>query len=335
MDFHKLTTRYQQFGGLRLVWEYAKLGLLGKVVKSFFRCLFRKQSFKKMYSAVQGEVKPFLTNKYNYSLSKRKEYYSKQVLVHQKSNIVWFCWLQGLDQAPDIVKVCYNSLVREFKGLKIQGSKEDRYEIKVIDAENWKEYIEFPDYIVRKWEKKQMPPALFSDLLRLQLLIKYGGAWIDSTVLCTGFNGSSVQELKKYLDADLFLFQYTQPGEKWSGNISNWFITAHSNNEILMVLRDMLFDYWKDYSCTLYYYIFHLFFKMVAKEYPDQIAAMPYGYSVNSLMLLHHWGETFDQRKWDRFTYNASFHKLAFRVNQNTINKSENFYNYILKTYLS
>lgn len=182
----------------------------------------------------------------------------------------------------------------------------------MIDAENWKEYIELPDYIVKKWEKKQIPPAIFSDLLRLQLLIEYGGTWIDSTVLCTGFQDSS-SKFQEYLDADLFLFQYTPEGTTKNISISNWFISAHSNNEVLMTLRDMLFAYWKDYNCTLDYYIFHLFFAMVAKEYPEQITAMPYGYSMNSLALLHHWGENFDHAKWNILTSKVCFHKITFR----------------------
>ena len=115
-------------------------------------------------------------------------------------------------------------------------------------------------------------------------------------------------------------------------SISNWFISAHSNNEVLMTLRDMLFAYWKDYNCTLDYYMFHLFFQMVAKEYPKEIAAMPYGYSMNSLVLLHHWDETFDQKKWDKLISRVSFHKLAFRVGMKTKVNKNNFYNYIVNT---
>ena len=94
-------------------------------------------------------------------------------LYRNRSNVVWFCWLQGLDEAPAIVKACYNSLkrhlVQEFKVQGVQG-----YVIKVIDSDNWKEYVELPSYIVKKWEKGRSPAALFSDLLRLELLIKYG-----------------------------------------------------------------------------------------------------------------------------------------------------------------
>lgn len=172
-----------------------------------------------------------------------------------------------MEQAPELVHVCYESLKQNLP---------DR-EINVIDAKNWKEYIELPDYVFHRWEKKQIAPANFSDLLRLELLIKYGGTWVDSTVLCTGFKFQD--QSFKYLDADLFLFQYTPDGTTKGVSISNWFITNCTNNEVLMAVRDMLYAYWKDYDCTLDYYMFHLFFEMVAREYPEQVGKMPYGSS--------------------------------------------------------
>lgn len=164
------------------------------------------------------------------------------------------------------------------------------------------------------------------------MLIKYGGTWIDSTVLCTGFNGLKVQEFKEYLDADLFMFQYTKQGGI-PVSISNWFISSCQNNEVLIVLRDMRYAYWKDYNCTLDYYIFHLFFSMLSKEYSEEIKAMPYGQSMNSLMLLQHWDEKYSQEKWNRLTSHVCFHKLVFRVDENVKYNKENYYNYILSEY--
>ncbi len=314
MDLHRLVSRYKQFGGLRLVWQYTKLGALSVGAKGFVRCMIKRRSFKAIYPEVLNRVEPFLAERFQVSRFKVKE----NGLPHEHPKVIWWCWLQGKEQAPPIVQACYTSL---------QSNLPD-YEIRVINAENWNEYIELPDYIVKKWGKRQIPPALFSDLLRLQLLIKYGGTWIDSTVLCTG-----TIHLKDYLDADLFLFQYSKPETTEDISISNWFISAYSNNEVLMVLKDMLYAYWKDYNCTLDYYIFHLFFKMVAEEYPEQIAAMPYGQSQNSLVLLHHWGEKFKQKKWDKLTSQVYFHKLAFRVGENVTKDKENYYNYILTEY--
>ena len=318
MDFQKLISRYKQFGGARLIGQYTKLGILPVVMKGFFNCLIKRQSFKAIYPGVLKMVEPMLIAMYG---SRIQEYKSSSV-EHEHPKLIWWCWLQGKDQAPPVVQACYNSLRNNFPG----------YEIKVIDSVNWKEYVGLPGYIVKKWEKKRIPQALFSDLLRLQLLIKYGGLWIDSTVLCTGLNDSNVQEYKKYLDADLFLFQYTPEGTAKHISISNWFISAHSNNVVLMTLRDLLFSYWKDYDCTLDYYIFHLFFTMAAEEYPEQVATMPYGDSVWSTTLMHHLGDTFNKEKWDKLVSKVSIHKLTYRLNDDIKNNKDNYYNYVLKS---
>ena len=318
MVIKRVLVRFHQWGGIRLVKEYARLGVLSPISKTFLRCLVKKRPFKLVNETIHRELENFLTEKYSDVLRERKAYYAKQEIVHSHCNYVWFCWLQGLEQAPPIVQACYRSL---------KNNLTDR-EIKVIDEKNWREYVELPKHIVNRWEKKQIPPALFSDLLRLQLLIQYGGSWIDSTVLCTG-----VDHARKYLDANLFLFQYVSP-ENYPASfcgISNWFITSCTNNELLLVLRDMLYAYWADYDCTLYFFIFHHFFNMIAKEYPNEISMMPFGYSIWSLTLQRHWGEPFSQKKWDKLTGQVNFHKLTYRVDEKVAMDKENYYNWILK----
>ena len=400
MDFQKLITRYRQFGGFRLIREYAKLGALWPAVKAAWWFTVKGSWFKVgvfqcckgLYGEVIRKVEPYLIERYGTQISQIAQNVSNDN-ANDNANAndndastpstgsgsssgpgsatgtktIWWCWLQGLDAAPPIVKACYNSL-KQLTG----------YSLVVIDNSNWREYVELPGYIVEKWEKGRIPAAMFSDLLRVELLIRYGGTWIDSTVLCTGVvndndnanvnlgspGGSKSQEkltqnlsnseltadskrmvnlsnhstlnsqlkhkMLEYLDAPLFVFQYNRQG---SGevSISNWFITACRNNEVLLVLREMLHAYWKDYDCVLDYYMFHLFFAMIAKECPEAIAAMPYAQSQHSLVLLHHLGEKFDQRKWDRLTSQVGFHKLAFRVSESIKNDNENFYNYILR----
>ena len=96
------------------------------------------------------------------------------------------------------------------------------------------------------------------------------------------------------------------------------------------MLRDMLLEYWKGYDCTIDYYVFHLFFEMVAREMPERVGAMPYGNSMDSLVLMNHWGETFSQKKWDRLTKKVAFHKLTYRVSNEMKKDKENYYNRIL-----
>ena len=319
MDFQKLISHCKQFGGLKLVWQYTKLGALWPAVRMGTRCLVTGRSFKAIYPEVLRKVEPQLEAKYAPLIRTSRIKYLEAKLEHKRSKIIWLCWLQGYENAPEMVKVCCASIRKHLPG----------YEIKWIDNNNWREFVQLPGYVVRKWEQGRIPAANFSDLLRLELLVRYGGTWMDSTVLCTGETSKGLP-LSAYLDTDLFVFQYSKPGDE-EINISNWFISACTNNEVLMVLRDMLLAYWRDYDCTVDYYIFHLFLSLVAKEFPEQIAAMPYGSSQRSIALMRHWGEPFDQEKWDRLVSRVGFHKLSYRVDRSVMEDKENYYHWILK----
>lgn len=317
MDFHRLINKYKAFGGRELVREYARLGLIGPILKAFLKCLFRRRSFKAVYGPVLKKVEPALVARYDELLKSRIKEYRKAGMEHTHSRKIWFCWLQGMDKMPDIVRACWNSLHRHL------GDRE----IVFIDSDNWREFVELPDYVQQKWAEGKIPAALFSDLLRLELLTRYGGAWIDSSVLCTGGGQSYL------LDADLFLFQYTKPDSDVFGGVSNWFISAVSAHPLLLALRDVLYAYWRDYDCTLDYYMFHLFFGRIQVHCPEEIAGMPYEYSPRSLALMHNWGERFDEARWDRLTGRVAFHKLSNRPGKKVCGNPDNYYNEILRRY--
>ena len=333
---HILKTRVRQLGGLRLVREYARLGVLWPMVKAMARNPLSRQSYKNAYAVALRRVEVLLQEKYRPVMREIAEQVRNEgkTLGHRRSKKIWFCWLQGLEEAPEVVKACYNSLVRHL-GVAGRGStgspiaRNEGYEIIVIDGKNWREYVELPEYVVEKWQRGLIPAAHFSDLLRLELLIRYGGTWIDSTVLCTGEPADGLP-LTAYLDADLFMFQYTRPGSSEWGGIGNWFISACTNNEVLTVLREMLLAYWKDYDCVLDYYLFHLFFSMLRDVFPEEIGAMPYAYAPRSLALVHHWGEPFDEAKWQRLTERVCFHKLTYMKDKVPAKVEGTYYEYIL-----
>ena len=120
MDFAKLITRFRQFGGRHLVWEYAKLGGLPVLVEGFLKCLAR--SFKGIYPEVLKKVEPFLAERFQVSRFK----FHDTGLTHEHPKVIWWCWLQGIGAVPPIVKACYNSIKQQIT---------DR-EIRVIDERN-------------------------------------------------------------------------------------------------------------------------------------------------------------------------------------------------------
>ena len=72
MDFQKLITRYKQFGGVELVWQYVKLGAVPTVLKGLWRFTVKGswfkvgvfQCFKGLYGEIIRKVEPFLVQKY-------------------------------------------------------------------------------------------------------------------------------------------------------------------------------------------------------------------------------------------------------------------------------
>jgi len=244
----------------------------------------------------------------------RKDFYESNELEQIRPNKVWTCWLQGFDKAPELVKACQTSWK------KYLADKE----IIQLTYENYKEYVTLPEHIVHRYERGQMPPALFSDLLRLEVLIKFGGTWMDASILCTGSNPEPV-----IMDCDLFMFQALQKGKYRFLGTSNWFITSCSNNKLLMILRDVLYQYWKDYDCTLDYYMFHDFFYTIGNLYPEEIAAMPRKNRLLPLMLMQRIGDKYDEEWMKKLTDRCCFHKLNYRLSEAVLNDNGNFYHVV------
>lgn len=282
---------------------YAHVGLLSEFVKQGLYVLLRKKTINEAYSCIQSKVVPHLQKQYSPLLKMLILRYSNTEQFHEKNNKVWICWLQGMENAPEIVQICYASLKRYLI---------DR-EIIVITEENINQYVEFPEHIQRKYKEGIIPCAQFTDLLRLELLIRYGGTWIDSTVLCTG-NVNDNHNINDYLNADLFLFQFLKRDETKSRGISNWFITASTNQKVLLILRDMLYQYWRDYDCLVAYFIFHIFFSMIAGELPEEIKKIPRRSNQYCFYLEHRLGDRYQEEWMQELTSRCCFHKLNRRL---------------------
>lgn len=140
---------------------------------------------------------------------------------------IWIYWSQGFDVAPWIVKQCVTSW----------KLKNPDWELIQLDDKNVFSYIDF-NYLPSNYNKLSL--AHKSDLLRLNLLIKYGGVWVDATTLC---NVPLDNWLYNYFNTD-FPFMFREPGV--DRVISNWFIASRAGNPILINLRSNLVDYWNN-----------------------------------------------------------------------------------------
>lgn len=315
----RLLHRFREFGGFKLLREYARMGLLPLCFKQAMAVLIRRKTPLEAYSCILEQAGKFLMGKYEPVLADIETSYSKET-GGSHSQYVWMCWLQGMEKAPKLVQVCYRSILQHLQ---------DR-EVALLTEENINQYVSLPDYIVKKYRDGIIPTAHFTDLLRLELLIKYGGIWVDATVLCTGFEDLKDQAFRGIFDADLFLFQQLRKGETRFLGISNWFISACADNWVLKELRDLLFRYWKDYDCVVHYYVFHLFFGMIMEKHPEEVAKMPrYGNRVPHY-LSRRMGDKYDETWMQELKEHCCFHKLSYRLCDSGLESKGTFYDEII-----
>jgi len=212
---------------------------------------------------------------------------------HKHSNKVWWCWLQGEENAPPICKACLKSIRDNFK---------DR-EIIIITEDNYMDFIEIPDYIIRKYNNGVISRTHFSDIIRLELLIKYGGTWIDSSVLVTDYN-------KDYFDKDLFLFKtFMSPNSAIIS--SNWFITSEVGNPILRTTLDLLYKYWQKNNGVDRYYVFHIFLKYAAEKYHDIWQNIPVIPNTPPHVMQFELNDKYSDTRWKQICSMSSIHKLS------------------------
>lgn len=233
----------------------------------------------------------------------------------KKSNIIWWCWLQGEENAPKICKANLASLKDNIK---------DK-EVIVIDEKNVYKYIELPEYIIDKYKKGIISKAHYCDLVRLQLLIKYGGTWIDSSVYCSGYN----KVTKELLNSSLFVFEHWNRGDD-SIVASNWFISADSNSQILTLTRDLLFEYWKKHNWLIHYYIFHLFFTIATSIYKEEWKQVHKFSNIPPHMLQREMLNKYDKDRFTELKYMSDFHKLTQKIDAYS---NDSYYGKIIENY--
>lgn len=294
------------------------MGVLWTGVKALTCCAVRGRSFKEAYPAVTRRVDEILLEQYRGVLT--NEAVADVSERKMKPKIAWVVWLQGFDRAPEMVKVCVTSQQQFLKD----------YEFRMVTEQNYHEWLTLPQHIIEKRRRGLIPDASFSDLLRLELLIRYGGLYMDATVLCTGFGNERLRTRWADIEAsEWFFFRYFVRGQREPVGLSNWFFSTVAHHPVLAAVRNALFDYWRDYDCVVDYYVFHLFLGEMLRQHPEMVATMPRGNSFHSTMLGRALALDFGEEAWQDLTAHVSFHKLNFRKTGGAVRNLQSFYSRI------
>lgn len=87
---------------------------------------------------------------------------------------IWACWWSGEESAPALVKQCIKS-IRKNAGC---------HPVNLITEARVNEYLDVNKQIYEKFKNGNIGAAHFADYLRVCLLERYGGLWLDATMFC-------------------------------------------------------------------------------------------------------------------------------------------------------
>ena len=240
-------------------------------------------------------------------------------------NKIWICWWQGIEKAPEIVKACVKSIKRNA----------GQYEVVCITENNYNSFVQFPDWVEEKRKKNIISRTIFSDLLRMNLLSKYGGIWIDSTFFCTE---SGVETYMKQPLWSIKRPDYLHCSVA-SGYFANYSLGCDYNNRwIFKVILDFLYNYWKvnnklvDYLLTDYAIV-------LAQKHNTEIAEafrqiQPNNPNCDELFKIL--GCPYDKSVWDTINKNTVLFKLTWKQSfAKEVNGQKTFYGKLIEGTLS
>ncbi len=193
-----------------------------------------KLFFDKRHSLIKNSI----ISKYGDII--KKELDSQSRCLQKNEGPIWFCWLQGESEMPKYVKFCYESIKRN-------GTRE----VNLITISNYTKYIQLPDYIIEKVDKGLFSYTFFADILRVNLLYKYGGLWSDSRILLT-------QPINQnYFDYEFFTIKNHPKSNQFVSNY-RWtvgFMACTPKSPIFGVLKNFFAEYVKREDFLVDYFL--------------------------------------------------------------------------------
>jgi len=212
---------------------------------------------------------------------------------------VWTYWDQGKDCAPAIVDKCISSQRLHFG---------DRHIL--LSDRSLAEYIDIPNYIVEK--RHLMTTTHFSDIIRLLILKKYGGTWVDATV----FISSSPS------DPESGFFAFSRPHDPYF--LSSWFLQARANSYIVSKWLSVLLDYWKSHDALIDYYLLHHLFEvevLVDKKFSREWSKVSFKSHVEPHAFQSLLGRQYIPGMLNKVIFESDVHKLTYKFPEKFLSK--------------
>jgi len=211
--------------------------IFSKQIKSLDRKFFFLRKHISIFNRLYNQLAKINVNHSFHSAASKKDIQQKAQEALQKllaptqqtgsstqiPKVIWAYWHSGFENAPEVV------------GIRSWQHMNPDYEVKLLSNNNLCDYLDFDLNIVFQLSSVRCLLPIKADILRLYLLSRYGGVWVDATTFC-------LTPLKTWLPtatAHCHLFNFKQKNNP-TRPIEVWFIASPQGSAII---NDVLKQY--------------------------------------------------------------------------------------------
>lgn len=240
---------------------------------------------------------------------------------------IWCCWWQGEESMPELVKLCQARLK--------QVIPEDKAELHLITLENYAEYVDLPEHIVKKFQDGIITMTTMSDVLRFHLLDRYGGYWLDATVFFT-------EEIPKQYFSGEFYCQRMVSNVEYSKREacgSNWCgfsMAGPKGSVVFRFMKDAFAKWWAKYDSIIDYVLIDYMLLTGFRHVPaitEIINKVPDN-NEDIFEMYKVLNQPYSKELFEKVTKRNVMHKLTYKIDlqKETTEGEMTLYGYLLKT---
>jgi hypothetical protein len=279
---------------------------------------FRDKSYRKASARINKSYKQ-LAEKYNRAANPPAE--NKPKPFAREAYPVWVCWLQGEENMPETVKMCYDALLKRANGHKVT----------LITEANYLKFIDVPEYIREKYEKGMISHTHFSEVVRVSLLAKYGGLWIDATIYVS-------EKLPSFNEFSFWTGRWTD-GCDFIKSVrrSSFLLYCLPDCPFACFIKECFYKYCGENDTFATYLLIDIFMDLAydeiraVRELIDSVPATKRGMLDLYAML----NSEYNKEEYNALCEEISFHKLTYKDDFKKYTKEGNltFYGYLMREY--
>jgi mannosyltransferase OCH1-like enzyme len=288
------------------------------IKKSGFSCTLKK--IKRYFFVNDKEIIGLMAingaydylQKYKYALSFPRENLTVNA-TNPYPDKIWTMWLQGLDNAPEIIQKCMANIQKHYGD-----------EVIIITNENMSHFLDIPHFMIEKNKKGIISNTHYSDIVRFLLIEKYGGLWLDSTTFLLG----NIPDYIRYAD----VFFYKVANDKIMGSIN--VMAAKPHHPIICKTISLMLEYWKNENRTISYSITMMLLAMAihsSQEMESIWNSVPSVNCNNKDLLLQKLFDEYDAKHIEVMKQLSMIQKLSYKFSKENYELQGTFYDVLVR----